>query len=111
MWLTSYVHMFQCMQVVCTGKEERLIDCHFPEEFGNAVPADYDYSAATPTPLPASTAPAPDPGIDVPGNLNDCTLIDNDVFGVVCRRFELTGVFAQTSIMPRSLRNSLMFSL
>ena len=78
--------------MVCTGKEDRLIDCNFPEQFGNATAADasdYDDAVQPASPQSPASAPAPDPGVVTQGR--DCTLLDNSAFGVICRRFELTG--------------------
>eukprot|EP00892_Ulva_mutabilis_P007854 jgi/Ulvmu1/5440/UM223_0001.1 len=61
--------------VVCTGKEERLGDCFFPEEFGAKPNSDFDQRMV---------------GDDTPGLVNTpCTGRDRSVFGVICRTFEI----------------------
>ena len=72
-------------QVVCTGKEERLLDCDFPQDFG----VDYDYSFYAGGP---EGAPAPGGGLP---NSN-CAGNDNERLGVICRRFEITGAVVLT---------------
>ena len=88
------------VQVVCTGKEERLLDCDFPQDFG----ADYgfgyngdDYTANRPGPshaepgaAPISVEIAPEPSGGIPNPL--CASGDGRRLGVICRRFEITGV-------------------
>ena len=54
--------------VLCTGKEERLDECFFPEDFGDA----YEQGLASVQ------------GIS-------CRRQDGDVLGVVCRQFEIEG--------------------
>lgn len=53
-----------CLQVACTGKEERLVECAFPENFGEDGT-----------------------GVTAP----DCMGTEEHL-AVVCRRFEITGV-------------------
>ena len=83
-------------QVVCTGKEERLLDCDFPEDFG----VDYESDSYTPSfsanwPGPSHAAPesAPMENAPVPsGGLPSVTCDrDRDRLSVICRRFEVTG--------------------
>lgn len=81
-------------QVVCTGREERLLDCHFPEAFGSDGNSSvggtgggggYGEQRATSSPLPA------DPGIATAL----CARADNrgtPFMKVACRQFELLGV-------------------
>lgn len=59
---------------MCTGKEERLIDCSFPENFGS--PSDTDAPAQSPS-----------------RGLSNALCVDDDGrrFSVVCRRFEING--------------------
>ena len=62
--------------VLCTGKEERLDECFFPEDFEDARLGDY----------------AP----EVEGiRRASCRRQDGSVLGVVCRRFEIEGVQRQ----------------
>eukprot|EP00892_Ulva_mutabilis_P004969 jgi/Ulvmu1/2844/UM144_0009.1 len=66
-------------EVRCTGKEESLADCFFPEQFGNgpvAIPG---------TPVAAGQLPAPNAGRAL------CTRTDEQMLGVVCRNFEIEG--------------------
>ena len=89
--------MLFVIQVVCTGKEERLLDCDFPQDFGADYGFDYygggyneNWPApahAAPEPGPMENAPAPSGGLP---NSN-CGRNDNMRFGVICRRFEITG--------------------
>ena len=65
-------------QVVCTGKEERLLDCDFPEDFVD------DYGS--PESALEDDAPAPSSGLR--SRLCDS---DKDRLSVICRRFEITG--------------------
>lgn len=69
------------MQVVCTGKEDRLIDCKFPQNFGSPVD-DYGLPVVSDTP-----APTPSPGL----TRGSCNSGDRQRFSVICRRFEITG--------------------
>ena len=89
---------YDCLQVVCTGKEEQLLDCSFPENFGIDyvyTPPTYDYynenwpapSHALPTPAPVENAPAPSNGLPGVG----CDRGDTERLSVICRRFEITG--------------------
>ena len=84
-------------QVVCTGKEERLLDCDFPQNFGVDDGSDYytpiyDYanwpgsSHASPESAPMENAPAPSGGL--PSFFCDT---DSERLSVICRRFEITG--------------------
>ena len=68
------MHCAPCFQVVCTGKEERLIDCTFPENF--SAPSDAELPATPPIP-------------GIPGAF--CRSDDTHRFSVVCRRFEING--------------------
>lgn len=64
------------LQVACTGKEERLLDCVFPENFGDDKPPD-ERGPGAPS-LGLASAP--------------CDLNDNNRLAVICRRFEIPGV-------------------
>ena len=91
------------LQVVCLGKEERLLECAFPENFGSAVESDLtddDYLSQAAA-SPASTA-APGPGPGLPGA---CSFGISD-FSVVCRRFEITGAMA-----PRAAHHTIDWQL
>ena len=77
-------------EVRCTGKEERLADCNFPEEFGNA-----SVRTADQTP-PPSARPGVSDGI--------CGQVDEEVLGVVCRRFELEGGSHASAAVPSSFK-------
>ena len=95
------------LQVACTGKEERLMDCFFPEDFGfdymyNPPTDRADYynenwpapSHALPALAPAENAPPPSNGVQRIG----CDSGDAGRLSVICRRFEITGaatVFTQ----------------
>ena len=59
-------------EVQCTGLEERLDQCFFPEEFGDARP---DYSG--------------DSGPGIRGA--ECAERDGRTLAVVCRQFEIEG--------------------
>ena len=72
--------LFVC-QVVCTGKEERLLDCDFPQDFGEDYGSDYYGFSYN------ENAPVPSGGIP---NFS-CARDDNRRLGVICRRFEITG--------------------
>lgn len=63
------------VQVACTGKEERLLDCVFPENFGDNVRPD-ERGPGAPS-LGLASAP--------------CDLNDNNRLAVICRRFEIPG--------------------
>ena len=67
-------------EVQCTGQEERLSHCFFPENFGNVV-RDYGDNL---TPAAMNSSP---PGIQD----TDCRARDQFILGVVCRRFEIEG--------------------
>ena len=82
--------------MVCTGKEERLLDCDFPQNFG----IDYEYERPeyeyanwpgsthpAPEPAPLESAPAPAGGLPNGG----CSRSDRNRLAVICRRFEITG--------------------
>ena len=84
--------------MVCTGKEERLLECYFPENFGifdEYTHPTYDYyndngpapSHALPTPAPVENAPTPSNGLARVG----CDRGDTERLSVICRRFEITG--------------------
>ena len=90
------------LQVLCTGAEERLLDCGFPENFGIDyvyTPRSYDdylgynwpaASHADPAPAPAENAPSPSNGLPRVG----CNRGNRELFSVICRRFEITGMEA-----------------
>eukprot|EP00892_Ulva_mutabilis_P007276 jgi/Ulvmu1/4920/UM202_0005.1 len=63
-------------QVLCTGKEERLDECFFPEDFGNIDMR-----------LPDQQSPGDAGVVGVEGTT--CSAVDNDIVGVICRRFEI----------------------
>lgn len=69
--------------MVCTGKETRLLDCDFPENFGipgDAGPAsDYDGDILSPEAAPATQA--------LSEGVPPCRF----PLTVACRRFEMTG--------------------
>jgi len=65
-------------RVSCTGKEERLDDCFFPERDAPSPFSDY------------SSAPAPGPEADF-GLGGSCNLFQAARLGVVCHRFALEG--------------------
>ena len=73
------MHVVRCIQVVCTGTEDRILDCEFPQNFAiDRRPCDqyiYDDSYA-------------DDGVRV------VTCRENDAawMSVICRRFELSGM-------------------
>lgn len=87
-----------CMQVVCTGKEGRLLDCIFPENFDDGESEDYYYyyynenwpapTHAAPAPAPRETAPPPSNGI----NSGRCDDDERARLAVICRSFEITGM-------------------
>ena len=76
-------------KVVCTGKEERLLDCDFPQDFG----ADYGIDYYTPNNDYNANFPAPAPIVGLPSF--DCDG-DRMRFSVICRQFEITGARFQT---------------
>ena len=85
-------------KVVCTGKEESLLDCDFPEDFGADSGSAYytpsndyfaslpDSSHAAPESAPMGNAPSSSRGLSP----SDCDL-DIERLSVICRRFEITG--------------------
>lgn len=82
------------VQVVCTGTEDRLLDCDFPEDF------ETDYSYRGPPPdygAPASQAAPPPPTPDAGIRRASCSRNDNNRFSVICRQFEISG--APTSLL------------
>ena len=86
--------------VLCTGKEERLDECFFPEDFGDARNNDY------------SSAP------DVGGiRAAGCRRRDGSMLGVVCRQFEIEGVLrlhthtAEPPLLRTTAAHSFMASL
>eukprot|EP00892_Ulva_mutabilis_P005900 jgi/Ulvmu1/3682/UM017_0098.1 len=89
-------------EVVCTGKEERLLDCDFPQNFGDDYSSRYsgyyDYygfynenwpapAHAEPQPAPMESAPPPSSGLRRSGR---CGRTDMNRLAVVCRSFEIT---------------------
>lgn len=77
------------VQVVCTGKEDRLLDCEFPENFNNGDVSPYDYGGRTGSAADIpSSAPGPATGI-----ASGCGESDAGYLAVVCRSFEVTGEF------------------
>lgn len=88
------------MQVDCTGKEERLLDCVFPQNFGvDYVYAPYDdygdYRA--PPAVPPGTIGLPNAG---------CDAGDSGFLAVVCRRFEIPGAAFFLAIQRKHLHQS-----
>lgn len=80
------------LQVLCIGKEERLLDCNFPQMFGDQIDRDYyveeDYYG---NPV---TLPRPN---DFPeAGLESCNRDFTRQLSVVCRKFEITGVTSPT---------------
>jgi len=73
--------------VTCTGKEDRLLDCDFPENFG----VDYEPASA-----PVATAPPPSSGLANSG-CSSGTTPDNARLAVICRNFEITGTLSPAS--------------
>lgn len=74
-------------EVVCTGKEERLGECFFPEEFGDnpgGFPSGYYDDVDEET----QGGPGTQPGL----LRTPCSFRDRSVFGVICRQFEIPGV-------------------
>ena len=67
--------------VVCSGLEDRLDECLFPQEFG-ANPSGNDNNASPPAP----------PGGGLFGSRAGCSRRDGSLFSVECRRFEIEGV-------------------
>ena len=98
-------HAIGSMQVVCTGKEERLLDCFFPENFGidyvNTPPTDYnDYASIVQAPSSAvraqgqtGTAPPPSNGLE----REECSSGDMRRLSVICRRFDIRGAYSCSS--------------
>ena len=96
---TCAVDVLFVFQVVCTGKEESILDCDFPQDFGADYGFDYygggyneNWPApahAAPEPAPMENAPAPSGGLP---NSN-CARDDSRRLSVICRRFEITGAF------------------
>ena len=70
-------------ELQCTGQEERLSDCFFPEDFGNII---RDYGRDLTRPAPDSSPP----GIQDA----DCRARDQFILGVVCRRFDIEGALS-----------------
>eukprot|EP00892_Ulva_mutabilis_P004965 jgi/Ulvmu1/2840/UM144_0005.1 len=71
-------------ELQCTGKEERLEACFFPEAFGDNTrtrPVPPRFPGAPPPPA----APPPTPGI----SNADCSRRDGSTLAVACRRFEI----------------------
>ena len=74
------------LQVVCLGKEERLLDCDFPGNFGappEMYATDDDYLTQAAASAAPAGAPGPGPGLGPSLRVTD--------FSVVCRRFEIPG--------------------
>ena len=83
--------MVAAVQVMCTGKEERLLDCNFPQDFGVVyeryiyTPI-YDFDVNWPAPshgapesAPMENAPAPSSGL--PSVICER---ERDRLGVIC---------------------------
>eukprot|EP00892_Ulva_mutabilis_P004525 jgi/Ulvmu1/2444/UM135_0004.1 len=92
-------------EVMCTGKEERLLDCMFPENFGIDYSRDYSYdyfynenwpapAHAAPAPAPISMESAPAPSNGLPGA--GCDRGDTERLAVICRRFEITDALCKS---------------
>ena len=69
-------------QVVCTGKEDRLLDCDFPQDFGPEYFVSYNENNEYNENVPATG-----------GGLADAACLSSDSrrFNVICRRFEIPG--------------------
>ena len=63
-------------EVKCTGKEARLDECFFPEDFGDAPRPNNDFG----------------PPVEAGVRRGPCRRQDGQTFGVVCRQFEIVGV-------------------
>ena len=79
--------------MVCSGKEERLADCFFPENFG-VSDADYD---------PAADESTPASGLGISNR--DCNTNGSAHWGVICRRFEITGATRAKKTVRESVGN------
>lgn len=74
------------VQVACSGNEERLLDCVFPENFGDYVsPAERGPGAPS---LGLAKAP--------------CGLNDDNRLAVICRRFDIPGAASGARCAPPS---------
>ena len=100
-WTDAMLIVFK---VVCTGKEERLLDCYFPEDFGLDDGSDYyytptyDYNADSPAPSDAAPESAPMENDPVQSGGLPSFYCDRDTrrFSVICRQFEITGARFRT---------------
>lgn len=77
--------------MVCTGKEARLIDCYFPENFGAGDGGNESIDSA------ADLAPPLSIGL----SSRSCNAIIDQRLSVICRRFEITGVQQVCEKLPR----------
>lgn len=87
------------LQVVCTGKEQRLLDYVSPQDFppGMDYAGDYDYKFLD---YLFGIAPAP----PQPGLLNTlCESDDERRLAVICRRFEITGADLHLAVACKGL--------
>lgn len=101
------------MQVLCNGKEDRLLDCSFPESFKDyRGPSDYinpDYYSsgdfeenwAAPAhvpPAPAGSAPTENAPPPSSGLIRfGCGADEQQRLAVICRRFDITGMLRKGS--------------
>lgn len=91
--ISSYRHV----QVLCTGKKNRLLDCVFPESFATEDRDAYfgDYNGnwlaaahASSVPVPIDTAPPPSIGL----TSSNCDNNERALLAVLCRSFEIIGM-------------------
>lgn len=90
------------VQVVCTGKEERLVDCSLPESFGEENGDDYSSNGNSDT---EETSPAA-PGLSAGIASSDCSDDESGRLRVVCRQFEIIG-----TAQKRKLRLGLLSTI
>lgn len=87
------------VQVRCTGTEDRLIDCTFPEYYSDYVPHDdyidisSDANEPGSAPMLSSDTPAADTALPPSNGLSGgtCSTSELDRVAVVCRSFEIPG--------------------
>lgn len=95
-----YYNLHHSVQVRCTGKENRLLDCDFPEEFGVDYDGDsaYDYNSEN-SPAPSHAELPSSSGLTGTG----CSIgsnRDNNRLAVICRQFEMTGAISAAISSP-----------